>query len=143
MQTRKTVATLVTLAAPLLLLAGEPAEMTPDSAVPEELSTPLAESLRKLVLKEAVYNDLIAARLTLAQAVDECDAIEGQFPELADGFRRGLAAVVPGRTYRERLARSIVQSIEVMLQDRPSPDAAVLARLHAELQDFIANDNPS
>src|SRR4051812_8149239 len=69
----------------------------------------LMSSLRcKRALKDAVYDDLFAGRLSLTDAVDRCEAIEGQFPELAETFRHGLRVFQPGRTDRERLAHSAI-----------------------------------
>src|SRR4051794_17292845 len=71
----------------------------------DELDSLMAAALQRFALKAVVYDGLIAGRLTLPEAVAECEGIEGQSPELADTRRRGLDAVVPGRTVRERLAR--------------------------------------
>src|SRR5438874_8248266 len=134
MRKRMAVAAYVGLTAMYLLLAGEPTEPRVADPARDELDALLAASGQRLALKETVYDGLIAGRLTLPEAVAECEDIEGRCPELAATFRRGFEVLVSGRTFRERLAWSVVRSCEVILRDRSVPDDATFTRLKGELQ---------
>src|SRR5437764_8003605 len=100
----------VALAALALTWPGEPAGVVggQECGYASELDMLLAASRRKQELKAAVYDEVIAGRLPLTAAVERCEGIEGQFPELAETFRVCLRACQPGRTFRERLAHCIV-----------------------------------
>ena len=100
----------------------------------------LAAARRKLALKAAAIDDLIAGRLTLAAAVDRFEALEGEFPELAEGFRRYLEAHYPGRGFRERLAHSVLAYCDARVHQLPYSADVVLARLHAELAAFLRSE---
>ena len=69
--------------------------------------------------------------------MDRCEEIEKEFPELAEEFRTGLEFSHPGRSFRERLARSLVTHCERRLEHQPQQDGPVLARLHDELAAFV------
>jgi hypothetical protein len=97
----------------------------------------MASARRKQALKAEVINDLIAGRLTLAGAVDRCEEIEKEFPELAEEFRAGLEFSYPGGSFRERMARSIVAHCERRLENQPESAGPVLARLRDELAAFV------
>src|SRR5262245_53583386 len=129
----------VGLAALYLLTAGDPAGTPVADPVRDELDARLAACSKRFALKTVVYDSLIAGRLTLAQAVAECEAIERKFPDVGGSFRRGLDALVPGRTYEEQVAWSVVRSCEAILMDHPAPDA-VLARLHSQLRAFASSN---
>src|SRR5437763_15876714 len=124
-------------AALALLWPGKPAAVRVTDSQPDPAASGATASHRKLVLKSAVIKDVIAGRLTLAAAVNRFEEIEGQFPELAEAFRRHLEAAYPGRDFRERLAHSVLSYTEARLQDQPYWADVVLTRLERELAAFV------
>ena len=144
MRKRKAGVALLALAALALLWREEPPappELDPEST--PELDALVGAYQRKLALKEAVFDGLIGGRLSLPAAVALCEKIEGEFPEVAESFRRGLQAGQPGRTFRERLARSVVANCAAILHNRAVPDDAALARLHEGLRALLADERPA
>jgi hypothetical protein len=90
----------------------------------------------KLSLKAGAVNELIAGRRTLASTVDRFEAIEGQFPELAEASRRHLEALYPGRSFRDVLAQNVLAFTRWRLRGQPGPAEAILARLDSEFAAF-------
>jgi hypothetical protein len=98
---------------------------------------PIAVLRRKVLRKDAVLKDVIAGRRTLAQAVVSFREIEAQFPDPTGSYRRYLAEQYPGYSFEECLARNIVAQVEGRLQSDPEQDRSVLARLRAELAEYV------
>jgi len=130
----------VAAAALVLLWPGRPDEFKPAAQELRrvgQLDALVGAARRKQALKTTVIDGLIAGRLTLAGAVARFEEIEAEFPELATESRAGLEASQPGRTYRERLAHSVVAHCTKRLEGQPERAGPVLARLDAELAAFI------
>jgi hypothetical protein len=128
-------------AAPLVLLwpgeSKDPAPVLQEIRRIGRMETLMASAQRKQALKAEIINELITGRLSLARAVDRCEELEQEFPELAEEFRAGLEFSYPGRTFRDRLARSLVAHCERRLEHQPDSAGPVLDRLHHELEAFV------
>jgi hypothetical protein len=94
-------------------------------------------SKRKTALKDEVFDDLIAGRQTLADAVVRIQEIEAQFPEFAPLFRQQVELVFPGSSFEESLARNIVSHCRHRVQTKPDRAGPVVARLETELAAIV------
>jgi hypothetical protein len=103
----------------------------------DALDDRIAAMGRKMELKQAVLDDLIAGRRTLADAVARVREIEDRYPEFADHLRSYLIEQYPGRGFDECLARNLLQKASYALQYTPDQARAVMARLEAELDAYV------
>jgi hypothetical protein len=85
---------------------------------------------RRIAVKDAIIADLLAERITLAEATERFGELNAGHPE----YLMTIRATYPGETDREKFARNVIAFARM----RASPDQveAVTARLEYELQDM-------
>ncbi len=81
---------------------------------------------RRIALKEGIVGDLLAGRLSLAEATSQFAALN--LPR-ADAMAV-IRATYPGRTDEEKLARNVIEYARLRVDDKTPP--GVMARLEAE-----------
>jgi hypothetical protein len=89
---------------------------------------------KSMQVTEKIWEDLAAGRLTLRQAVTALAAENAARPPRL----RIRTEYFPGDTEEERLAHLTVERIARSLGERPG-SATALARLRAELEEFLAD----
>ena len=89
---------------------------------------------KSMQVTEKIREDLVAGRLTLGEAVPALAAENATRPARL----RIRTVYFPGDTEEERLAHLTVERIARSLDDRPDC-GTVLARLRAELEEFLAD----
>jgi hypothetical protein len=87
--------------------------------------------------KDSVVADLIAGRITLAEAGGSFQTIDASRPSHLHSF----LSIYPGRSDRERMCRQVIAHVNTKLEGRPEHDA-VVAGLEADLQKQIAAEPP-
>jgi hypothetical protein len=88
---------------------------------------------KSMQVTEKIREDLVAGRLTLREAVTALAAENAARPPRL----RIRTEYFPGDTEGERLARSTVERVAKGLAEKPG-GAAVIARLQAELKEYLA-----
>lgn len=89
---------------------------------------------RRIEVKEALMADLIAGRVTLAEATDRFLTLSALHPEQLDAIR----AAFPGSSDREKVARNVVQYANSRIPAGPQK-AAVVARFEAEFDQLVSS----
>jgi hypothetical protein len=88
---------------------------------------------RRIEAKQRTAAGVLAARLSLAEAIDRYRALNRDRPR--PPHLQGVPANV---SEDERLCREVIAYVQDALEARPGESDAVLARLEAELQDDLA-----
>lgn len=98
----------------------------------DRLTTEDDDVLRRIAIKDAIVQELIAGRITLATATD-------RFTELNVGRPRYLAALrdgYPGATDQEKFARNVISFAVSRVE--PTERPALSSRLETELRQMTA-----
>jgi hypothetical protein len=89
------------------------------------------ETLRRMAVKESIVEELLAGRVTLAEATDQFAEINESLPHSMDRIR----ATCPGQSDREKLARNVIAFARARAPGHEWD--AVERRLEAELQQML------
>jgi hypothetical protein len=91
---------------------------------------------RRKEAKDQVTEQLIARRISLAEAMKQFRDVERRWP---DARMTPLKAEKLGVSEDEWDGRRVIKNVQVFLVDRPDEAAAVIARLEKELQELLAS----
>jgi hypothetical protein len=95
----------------------------------EELNAFHARLFQQMAASDGVAARLVDGQIGMADAIDELAEINGA----REGFRDHLHSAFPSaRTYQEQLARYALNKARRRLDDDPTRQAEVVARLEAE-----------
>jgi len=124
---------LAATAAVFALHADDVADSIP-SAVGDQWDALLAAAKRRLAVRSAIVDDVIAGRRSLSVAAE-------QFQALDVGRPCHVLAVCnyPGRTTTERYARAVIGHVDAILRNDPRR-ASVAARLNVDLVRLLTAD---
>lgn len=89
------------------------------------------ETLRRIAIKESIVEELLAGRLTLAEATDQFVEMNAARPECLNRIR----AEYPGSGDREKTARNVISF--AIVHTKPAERAGVQLRLERELQRML------
>jgi hypothetical protein len=101
-----------------------------------ELEARIAASRLRLSFKKETAAEVVAGRLTLREAAARLREADERSPEFN---REAFRSLVPGRTDEERYGRQVIRHVEGLLNDRPGEAAEVVARLEAELREYLSS----
>jgi hypothetical protein len=88
--------------------------------------------LRRIAIKDAIIVDLIAGRVTLAEATEHFTALNADRPR----YLAALREVYPGATDQEKFARNVISFVVARVE--PHERAAISSRLETELRQMLA-----
>jgi hypothetical protein len=115
--------------------------LDPGESRTEELEARRRGMLRRLQAKQDIADQVVASRLTLADAAQQfrvlnLDVVESRARTLARHPRPGVSA-------EERLYREVIAYVRVRLADRPDAAQALHAQLEKEMRRLLARQNPT
>jgi hypothetical protein len=108
-----------------------PAVLKPSRPPEDTTKTNLTRVLARVEVKRILVAELIARRLTLAEAADRLRELDEAIP-LPTG--EILRALYPNCCQAEVYCRSLINLVESELVERPALSEATVARLEVELQ---------
>ena len=89
---------------------------------------------RRIELKEMIVRDLVAERVSLAEATDRFVELNALRPRSAEAVRESF----PGATDREKTARNVIAY--ALTRSTPDQQGAISSRLETELRQMLAAD---
>jgi hypothetical protein len=93
---------------------------------------------RRNEAKEQVAGEVLAGRLSLAEAVARYRALNAESPD----YRPGAGRYYPRMSMEELLCREVLDYVEVALRGQPGRAEAVRSRLERDLRDHLARPGP-
>ena len=111
------------------------ASMAEEIARNEQLDQQEAALRRQRQAKRRVAAEVIAGRLSLAEAIEQFRALDREWPELPSAPQ---TAEELGISAEEWSGRDVLYFVQLVLSDRPDEAAAVAGRLEKELQQLLA-----
>lgn len=106
-------------------------------AAGRDLTAEAVDVNQRIELKEALIGDLIAGRTTLAEVTTQFAALNEPRPHYQEVIRTHF----PGRTDKEKLARSVIEYARPRITD--AAEDQVMARLEAELAEMADPTEPA
>jgi hypothetical protein len=91
------------------------------------------EVQRRIAIKDAIVTELLAGRITLADATDQFTAMNTSRPH----YMAAIRDTFPGATDREKMARNVISFATPRVAG--AAQSATASRLEAELQQMLAN----
>ena len=90
---------------------------------------------RRLNTRKQIAEEVIARRLSLAEAMKQFRALDQEWPQ----FDTSHAKAFHEMSEDEWDGRGVIGTVRVVLENRPDEAAAVVARLEKELQALLAD----
>ena len=103
----------------------------------EALSARLAEVPRTRAAKNRIALDLIARRVTLAEAAARFRELDGKTMD-PQTYARILRLYYAGASDEERVCRKVIRHAMEMVKKQPEVAGALVGRLEAELKEHLA-----
>src|SRR5262245_11436141 len=102
-----------------------------ENAAVDEVEAARAEMLRRVGAKRQAAEDVLAGRLTLAEAAARFRAIRA---EVRQRYREAVGPLPPDACDEEVFCREVIDYARDVLRDRPDEAKEALARLEQELR---------
>lgn len=93
-------------------------------------------SFRRLNTKKQMAEEVIARQRSLAEAMEHFHALDQEWPQFGLGFETAKAR---GISEDEWYGPAVINTVRIVMFDRPDEVAAVVARLEKELQQILAD----
>jgi hypothetical protein len=110
--------------------------MVEEIARNEQLDQQEAALRRKRQAKRGVAAEVIARRRSLAEAIEQFQALDREWPELPSNPQTPEEL---GISAEEWSGRDVLYFVQLVLADHPDEAAAVIGRLEKELQELLAD----
>jgi len=127
--------TISQLACPLRWNGGQSPSLAEESGREAELQQSFEALRRQRQAKRQVAREVMAQRRSLAQAIEQFQALDRDWPE---GRLRFQTPQDFGMSEYEWDGRSVIYFVQQVLADRPGEAAKVVSRLEKELHELLA-----
>lgn len=114
-------------------------DLAVSTAATERLDRALDIACRRSAEKQRVTGDVIAGRLTLAEAAERFARLDAEWLDRAGP----LNIIYTPPVGREPVWGSVIAWVKIALADAPDQGASVVSRLEAEYRDYFGHASPS